>query len=110
MPMIIICRNIRGQERTAKRLAVRRMVKSRKINVMLLQEIKIHKDIDSSILGVQGSRTCDWECVSSDGASGGLVMIRNGELVVKFQSLHYNLCWEVACIYGLNEEADMGAS
>lgn len=109
MPMIIICRNVGGLERTAKRLAVRRMVKSRKINVMLLQEIKIHRDIDSSILGVQGSRTSDWECVSSDGASGGLIMIWNGELVVKFQSLHDKLCWEVACIYGPNEEADMCA-
>lgn len=53
------------------------------MDLLLLQETKIRTNIESVIHSVWGSRRCDWEWGPSDGASGGLIVIWNDELLRK---------------------------
>lgn len=117
--MIIISWNVRGLGRPANKSTVRRLIKANKVDLLLLQETKIHSDIESVIFSVWGSRRCVWEWVPSDGASGGLIAIWNENcmrkndvfkshrlLAIKFQTISDDFRWVVPNINGPNEEVD----
>lgn len=95
------------------------MVRKHKVDLLLLQETKICRDVENVIFNVWGSRGCEWEWVPSDGASGGLIAIWRESslgkldamkspraLCNKFISLVDNFSWSVANIYRPNEEQE----
>lgn len=111
--MIVFCWNVRGLRRLAKRVAVRRLVRLQKVDLLCLQETKVYKDVERIVFDVWGSRTCSWEWVPLEGASRGLISIWNEEilnsvdvfssprvLATKFKSVADNFKCAVANIYG----------
>lgn len=71
--MIVLSWNVGGLGKPEKRLAVRKLVKRHKVDLVLLQESKVVRNIDGIIRGVWGSLNCGWDWVPSEGASGGLI-------------------------------------
>lgn len=62
-----------------QRVAMRRLARLHKVDLLCLKETKIHKDLESIVFDVWGSRRCSWEWVPSEGASGILISIWNDE-------------------------------
>lgn len=88
------------------------------MDLVLLQEAKVHVNVESVVYSVWGSKRCSWEWVSSDWTSGSLTTIRDDNklkkedvfrsqrvLVIKFLLIAEHFRWAVANIYGPNEEA-----
>lgn len=74
-----------------KHLAVRKMVKKQRVDLML-QEAKIAGNVECITRDVRGSRSCGWDWVLSDGASRGVILIWDdkvlfGEEAVKSKDL-----------------------
>ena len=61
--MIVVSLNVKGIGMPKKRLAVRKMVRNYKVDVLLLQETKVASNIHSVIRDVWGNRRCPWEWV-----------------------------------------------
>ena len=74
---IIVSWNVRGLGRLEKRLAVRKMLRQHKADVLLLQETKISCDVENVIFDVWGARNCGWAWVPTERTSGGLISIWN---------------------------------
>lgn len=54
---------------------MRRMVRKHRVDLLLLQESKVRKDVERTIFSVWGSRWCCWGWMQLVGASGGLISI-----------------------------------
>ena len=63
--MIIVSWNIRGLGKLEKRPAVRKLVKKYKVDLLLLQETKISKNIIPIVRDVWGAQNCGWEWAPS---------------------------------------------
>lgn len=109
--MDIISWNVRGLGRSDKRLAVKKLVRRHKVEVLMLQETKISINVARIIHEVWGSQSCGWDWVPSGG--GGLISIWDdkvisGEVVVKsrrllaikVRSLGDDFQWAMANVYG----------
>lgn len=55
------------------------MVRKHRVEVLLLQETKVSKDMKRIICNIWGTRRGGWQWVPSEGASGGLICIWNEE-------------------------------
>lgn len=53
--MIVVSWNIRGLDRLEKRLAVRKLVRKHKVDVLILQETKVSRNADHIVPDVRGS-------------------------------------------------------
>lgn len=112
---------MRGLRRPAKRAIVRKLVRLHKVDLLCLQETKIHKDVENIVFDVWGSRRCGWEWVLLEGVAGGLLVIWNENvlwredvvsstraLAIKFHSV-VNFLWAAADIFGPYEDSDKRA-
>eukprot|EP00268_Persea_americana_P023148 TRINITY_DN2282_c1_g2_i1.p1 TRINITY_DN2282_c1_g2~~TRINITY_DN2282_c1_g2_i1.p1 ORF type:complete len:187 (+),score=25.94 TRINITY_DN2282_c1_g2_i1:3182-3742(+) len=117
--MIIVSWNARGLWRLEKRLAVRKMVRQHKADLLLLQETKIARDVENVIFEVSVARNCGLDWVPSEGSSGGLISIWNNEnpqgisamktprvLAIKFQNRLDDILRASANVYGPNVDGE----
>lgn len=77
--MIFASWNVKGLGRPAKRATVRRLIRLHKVNLLCLQETKIHKGVDSVVFDIWGSRKCASERGLSKGAIGWSYIHLGGE-------------------------------
>ena len=76
LSMIIVRWNVRGLGRPGP--AIRRLVRTHKVDLLLLQETKIHFDVESIAFSVGGSRKCGWDCVSLEVVKKEILMQKIG--------------------------------
>lgn len=98
---------------------MRKLGRRQKVDLLLLQETKVANNIDCIIRFVWGGRSCGWDWVPLESASGGIIANWDdkgvcGEgvakywriLAVRVRNLADDFVWGVANVYGPNEEGE----
>lgn len=67
---------------------MRRLVRLHKLDLLFLQETKVHENVEIFVFGVWGSMRCGWEWVLFEGASGGLILIWNEDILKREDAFH----------------------
>ena len=73
--MNIMSFNIRGCGNIVKKKRLQHHIRTNKIDLCLLQETKVNTIYDSLIKSLWGDKDMDWTSKSSDGLSGGILII-----------------------------------
>lgn len=63
------------------------MVRQHRADLLLLQETKISRDVETVIFYVWGARNCGWDWVPSEGTSGGLISIWNEDKLLGISAI-----------------------
>jgi hypothetical protein len=98
-----------------KCLRVRNMLRQRKVDIVCLQDTKMEYISNSFVRNLWGCAYADWCFVSSRGASGGILLMRDKRLVTKlevsvgefviacsFKNVEDDFVWAFMGVYGPN--------
>jgi hypothetical protein len=115
----ILSWNMRGLNEVHKRLRVRNLLQGWKVDIVCLQETKLHCLSRRLVRSLWRCNYVDWVCLDSCGASGGLLILWDKRmeekieecigvysLAVKFKSIEDDSIWAFAEVYGPNNAKD----
>jgi hypothetical protein len=115
----ILSWNVRGLNEGKKRLRVRNLLQDWKVDIVCLQETKLHCLSRRMVRSIWRCNYADWVCLDSCGASGGIVILWDKRVVekiedcfgvyslaVKFRLIEDNSIWAFAGVYGPNYARD----
>ncbi|KAL8498958.1 hypothetical protein ACS0TY_022064 [Phlomoides rotata] len=84
--MKILCYNVRGLGKKAKRMEVKDIIKKHKIELCCIQETKLEEVSKIRCMGLWGNPNFDWAYRESEGKSGGIHSIWNKDVFHKSSS------------------------
>eukprot|EP00268_Persea_americana_P001437 TRINITY_DN10442_c1_g1_i1.p1 TRINITY_DN10442_c1_g1~~TRINITY_DN10442_c1_g1_i1.p1 ORF type:complete len:115 (-),score=26.44 TRINITY_DN10442_c1_g1_i1:3-347(-) len=112
--MKVLSWNIRGLGGASRRLVVKELLRSQKVQIAMLQELKLKGVSDRLVKEIWGRRFVKWVAVDAVGAAGRLLMwdtrsvsVLNSwkdvfSLPVLVEDLENNSKWLLTSVYGQN--------
>jgi hypothetical protein len=115
----ILSWNVRGLNKRRKRLKISNLLRDWKVDIICLQETKVHGMSRSIVRSLWSCNRVDWCCLDSCGASGGILIMWDkrvvekvdvclGEytLAVSFRNVVDRFVWAFAGVYGPHSDVD----
>jgi hypothetical protein len=79
----ILSWNVRGLNKRRKRLRISNLLRDWKVDIICLQETKVHGMSRSIVRSLWSCNHVDWCCLDSCGASGGILIMWDKRVVEK---------------------------
>ena len=113
MKLRILSWNVRGANDKDKRKVIKAFLKSNKVDLVCLQETKIHKMTGGVVRSLGAGRFSKWGNLNSEGASGGIVVFWDNRVLqlqdlelgiflvsCYFRNVEDNIAWCFTGVYG----------
>jgi exonuclease III len=113
----ILTWNVKGLNKTGKRLRVKNLLRLWKVDIVCLQETKVSWFIPSLVQSLWGCSYVEWCFVATEGASDGIILMWDRRVVSKievclgsyvatccFRNVEDGKVWAFAGVYGPNRD------